>query len=124
MRRAIARLKHWAKRLWLDVLALWMGASEPLMPIGARLLAGLVAAYALSPIDLIPDFVPLLGYLDDLVLVPTGIALAVRLTPPALMAELRIRAASAARPRTYLGAGLIVTALLLGAAALFLALRG
>ena len=68
-----------------------------------------VAAYALSPIDLIPDFVPVLGYLDDLVIVPLGIMLAIRLIPPAIMAEHRATAAAAgARPRSRLAAVAIV----------------
>lgn len=66
--------------------------------MAAKIVAGAVAAYALSPIDLIPDFIPVLGYLDDVVIVPLGIALAVRLIPPALMNEFRAEAVSTARP--------------------------
>src|SRR3546814_19943075 len=57
------------------------------VPIGAKIVAGVAVAYALSPIDLIPDFIPVLGYFDDLILVPTGLWLAIRLVPPALMTE-------------------------------------
>src|SRR3546814_4123712 len=62
------------------------------VPIGAKIVAGVAVAYALSPIDLIPDFIPVLGYFDDLILVPTGLWLAIRLVPPALMTEFRRRA--------------------------------
>lgn len=67
-----------------------------------------VAAYALSPIDLIPDFIPVIGYADDLVIVPAGIALAIRLIPPALMAEFRARAAETRRPVSRIAAAMIV----------------
>ncbi len=75
-----------------------------------------VAAYALSPIDLIPDFIPLLGYLDDLVIVPLGILLAVKLVPTALMAEFRAAASAAERPRVLgrWGAGIVVAVWVLG----------
>src|SRR3546814_475693 len=62
------------------------------VPIGAKIVAGVAVAYALSPIDLIPDFIPVLGYFDDLILVPTDLWLAIRLVPPALMTEFRSRA--------------------------------
>lgn len=86
------RLKDWARRLKRDVVALWLAARDPRTPIGAKLLAGAVAAYALSPIDLIPDFIPVLGYLDDLIIVPAGIWLALKLIPSELMDELRAEA--------------------------------
>lgn len=91
-----------------DVVALWIAARSPRTPIAAKLVAGAVAAYALSPIDLIPDFIPLLGYLDDLLIVPLGIALAVRLIPPVLMAEFRAEALAATRPVNRLMAVAIV----------------
>ena len=91
----LARIKSWAKGLKRDVLALWIAARNPRTPIAAKMVAGAVAAYALSPIDLIPDFIPVLGYLDDLLIVPLGIALAVRLIPAALMAEFREEAVAA-----------------------------
>jgi uncharacterized membrane protein YkvA (DUF1232 family) len=81
------------------------------MPRVARLLALLVAAYALSPIDLIPDFIPVLGLLDDLVLVPLGIAAVVRMTPPRVLVDARARAAAAAgRPGSRMMATAIVLA--------------
>lgn len=82
-------MKNWARSLKRDVVALWLAARDPRTPIGAKLLAGAVAAYALSPIDLIPDFIPVLGYLDDLIIVPAGIWLALKLIPSELMDELR-----------------------------------
>lgn len=83
------RLRDWARRLKRDVVALWIAARSPRTPLLAKIVAIVVAGYALSPIDLIPDFIPVLGYLDDLLLVPLGIALAVRLIPAPLMAEFR-----------------------------------
>ena len=84
------------------------------MPFGVRLLALAVAAYALSPIDLIPDFIPVIGYLDDLVLVPLGLALVIRLTPAAVMDDARARAEQAAsRPVSYLAAAIILALWLL-----------
>jgi uncharacterized membrane protein YkvA (DUF1232 family) len=85
-------LKHWAKALKRDVVALWLAARDRRVSVAAKILAGTVAAYALSPIDLIPDFVPVLGYLDDLIIVPLGIMLVVRLVPNALMDEFRAEA--------------------------------
>lgn len=94
----LERIKSWAESLKRDVVALWIAARSPRTPLAAKIVAGAVAAYALSPIDLIPDFIPILGYLDDIVIVPLGIALAVRLIPLALMAEFRAEAISTARP--------------------------
>jgi len=79
------------------------------MPFAVRLLALLVAAYALSPIDLIPDFIPVLGYLDDLVIVPAGLALVIRLAPPEVLDAAREKAENAAgRPVSYGAAAFMV----------------
>jgi uncharacterized membrane protein YkvA (DUF1232 family) len=95
----LAGWRERARRLETEVYALYLAARDPRTPGHARLLAALVLAYALSPIDLIPDFVPVLGLLDDLVLVPLGIWLVVRLVPPAVLADARARAAAdSARP--------------------------
>ena len=111
--------KQWAKTLKRDVVALWIAARDPRTPLAAKLVAGAIAAYALSPIDLIPDFIPVLGYLDDLLIVPLGIMLAVRLVPPQLMAEFRAEAsAREARPMSHLGAVAIVALWLTAAAVL------
>jgi len=85
-------LKRQARQLKRETYALYLAARHPATPWYAKLLIAAVVAYALSPIDLIPDFVPILGYLDDLLLLPIGIALAIRLLPPAVMAECRARA--------------------------------
>jgi uncharacterized membrane protein YkvA (DUF1232 family) len=103
----VERLKSWARALKRDVVALWLAARDPRTPTGAKLVAGLVAAYALSPIDLIPDFIPVLGYLDDLLLVPAGIWLAVRMIPDELLAEFRAAASARERPRSLAGAAAI-----------------
>jgi uncharacterized membrane protein YkvA (DUF1232 family) len=90
----LARLKLWAKSVKRDVIALYLAARDPRVPWYAKALALVVAGYALSPIDLIPDFIPVLGYLDDLLLVPLGIVLVVRLIPADVIAELRLAAES------------------------------
>lgn len=86
-----ARLRRWAQRLRRDTYALYLAGRDPRTPWYAKVLALAVAAYALSPIDLIPDFIPVLGYLDDLILVPLGIALVLRLIPPEVLAQARER---------------------------------
>lgn len=88
----IARARAWANRIKRDVVALWIAARDPRTPWQAKALSAAVAAYAISPIDLIPDFIPILGYLDDLIVVPLGILLAVKLIPSDLMIEFRRRA--------------------------------
>lgn len=115
----LARLKGWARVIKRDVLAVWLAARDPRTPWYARVLAVAVAAYALSPIDLIPDVIPVLGYLDDVILVPLGILAVVALVPRDVMAECRARAeAAAARPVSRAGAAFIVAVwVLLGLAA-------
>src|SRR5438552_10345019 len=103
-----SRIKHWAHQLKRDVHAVYLASRDPRVPWYAKALAVAVAGYALSPIDLIPDFIPVLGYLDDLIVVPLGVAL-LKLIPPEVMAELRIRAtASQDRPASLTGASVIV----------------
>lgn len=90
-------------------MALWIAAKDPRVPWYAKLVAGAVAAYALSPIDLIPDFIPVIGYLDDLIIVPLGILLAIRLIPDGLLQEFREEALRReGRPKSYLGLAVIV----------------
>lgn len=101
-------LKQWARAIRRDIVALWLAARDPRVPWYAKAVAGLVAAYALSPIDLIPDFIPILGYLDDLIIVPLGILLAVRLIPSELMRDLRAEAATRPKPRSRVGLVLIL----------------
>jgi uncharacterized membrane protein YkvA (DUF1232 family) len=105
----LTRAKQWARGIKRDVLALWIAARDRRVPWYAKAAAMMVAAYALSPIDLIPDFIPVLGYLDDLVIVPLGILLVLWLIPAALMAEFRLQAAALAeRPRSTTAAIVIV----------------
>lgn len=123
----LARLKLRARRLKQETYALALACRDPRVPWYARLLALCVVAYAFSPIDLIPDPIPVLGYLDDLILVPLGIALAVRLIPPAVLTECRARAEAATsgeRPVNWVAAGVIVAIwLMLAALALALVAR-
>jgi len=107
----MSRLKEWARRLKRETLALYLAVRHPGVPWYAKAWAALVVGYALSPIDLVPDFVPILGYLDDLILIPAGIALAVRLVPAEVMAACRVEAQARlaeGRPRSWLGAAVIV----------------
>jgi uncharacterized membrane protein YkvA (DUF1232 family) len=113
----VSGLKRWARALKRDVVALWIAGRDPRVPWHAKAVAGAVAAYALSPIDLIPDFIPVLGYLDDLIIVPLGIALAIRLIPPALMAEFRAEAVRRETRPTSRVAAVAIVALWLSAAA-------
>ncbi|OZI53481.1 YkvA family protein [Bordetella genomosp. 5] len=99
------RIRQWARELKRDVVALWLASRDPRTPWFAKVMALIVAGYALSPIDLIPDFIPVLGLIDDLLLVPLGIWFAIRLIPPALLADLRERAAARTRrPRSLVAA--------------------
>ena len=114
-----ARLREWAREIRRDVHALHLAARDPRTPWYAKAFALLNAADALSPIDLIPDFIPVLGYLDVLVLLPLAILLAVRLVPAEVMAEHRAAALAAeARPVSRAGAALAVALWLLAEGAL------
>ena len=105
----MVKLKEWARAIKRDVYAVYLAARDPRVPWYAKALALCVAAYALSPIDLIPDFIPVLGYLDDLIIVPLGILAVVQLIPPEIMAEHRAAAAIASeRPVSRSGALVIV----------------
>jgi uncharacterized membrane protein YkvA (DUF1232 family) len=107
--KVLATLKAQAKQLRRHTLTVYFAARDPRTPLLVRILAVLVAAYALSPIDLIPDFVPVIGYLDDLLLIPLGLALVVRLTPPEVIEAARVRAEQAAiKPVSYSAAAVIV----------------
>ena len=114
----LSRLRTWAREIKRDVYALYLASRDPRVPWYAKLTAACVAAYALSPIDLIPDFVPVLGYLDDLIIVPLGIALAVRLVPKAVLAEHRATAARAADVPVSKVGGAAIVALWIAAIAL------
>ena len=109
-------IRAWARNIKRDVVALWIAARDPRVPWYAKVAAGAVAAYALSPIDLIPDFIPVLGYLDDVIIVPLGILLAVRLVPVTLMAAFRQEAIRReGRPKSYWGMAAIVAIWLVAA---------
>ena len=107
------RLKVWARQLKAETLALWFCCKHPDTPLLAKILATMVVAYALSPIDLIPDFIPVLGYLDDVILVPIGIYFTLKLVPQHVLDECRAQAQMwmdehHAKPRNYVAAGVIV----------------
>jgi len=105
-----------AHRLRVDVHAAWLAARDPRCPLHARAVGLLVTAYALSPIDLIPDFIPVLGLLDDALLIPLGLWLFVKLLPDGLFAEHRAAAAAAAeRPRSAWGVVIVVALWLMAA---------
>src|SRR6476619_6242184 len=115
----LRNLKIWARRLIRDVHAVYLAARDPRVPWHARVLAIAVAGYALSPIDLIPDFIPVIGYLDDLIIVPLGIWLVVSLIPEDVMAECRAHAdAAGSRPVSKAGMIAIVVAWIVAALAL------
>ena len=114
-----ATVTAWARGIKRDVVALWLAARDRRVPFHAKAVAAAVAAYALSPIDLIPDFIPVIGYLDDLLIVPLGIMLAVRMVPPVLMAEFRAAAtALLQRPVSRAGAAAILALWCAGAGAM------
>ena len=104
----IEKAKQWARVIKRDAHALYLAARDPRVPWYAKALALCVAGYALSPIDLIPDFIPVLGYLDDVILVPLGIWAVVKLIPPDLMAEHRAAAALAAERPVSRTAALVI----------------
>lgn len=105
------RLERWAGRLKTEVYALYLAYRDPRVPLYARVFAAGVVAYAFSPIDLIPDPIPVLGYLDDLVLIPLGIAIAIRMVPAPILTECREKARRVAkeRPTSRVAAAVIVT---------------
>jgi uncharacterized membrane protein YkvA (DUF1232 family) len=119
VRSMLTDIKIWARGLRRDAHAVYLAAHDPRMPWYAKALAIAVAGYALSPVDLIPDFIPVLGYIDDLIIVPLGIALVVSLIPNEVIAEYRTKAdAAEQRPRSRGAAIIIVAIWMVGAAAL------
>lgn len=106
------RLKARARALKKDVFAVYLAAKDPRTPWYAKGLVLLIVAYTLSPIDLIPDFVPVLGYLDDLIIVPAGIWLAIRMIPPDVLAEARSTAEAGGPDRSVARFGVGITVLL------------
>lgn len=105
----LGRLKRWARAIRRDAHALFLAARDPRTPWALRLFALLVAAYALSPIDLIPDAIPVLGLLDEAILLPLAMLVLVRAMPPALLAEFRAAAlAASTRPVSRMGAAVVI----------------
>lgn len=107
------RIKAWAKSLKRDVMTLWFVLRHPHTPWLARALAAILTAYALSPIDLIPDFIPVLGYLDDLIIVPVGIWLLLKIIPEQVLKECRNQAdewfhQDPQKPRSWVGLVIIL----------------
>ena len=100
-----------AHRVRVEAHAIWLAVRDPRTPWTARIVGVLIAAYALSPIDLVPDFIPVLGLIDDAVLIPAGVWLFERLVTPELMAEHRATAEAASRRPVHWGGVLIVVAL-------------
>lgn len=104
-----ASLKTQARQLKRHTLTVYFAARDPRTPIFVRILAVLIAAYAFSPIDLIPDFIPVIGYLDDLILIPLGLALVIRFTPPEVLESARAKAKQVIdKPTSYTAAVIVV----------------
>lgn len=118
----LERARHWATLMRRETVAVYLAIRDPRTPWIAKLVGGLVVAYAASPIDLIPDFVPVLGLLDDLLIVPAGLWLTVRLIPPEILDEARARADVELRRPTSVVAGVFVVVVWVGALLLAIAL--
>jgi uncharacterized membrane protein YkvA (DUF1232 family) len=114
----MSRVKNWARALRRDAHAIRLASRDPRVPWTVKLLAIAVAGYALSPIDLIPDFIPVLGYLDDLIIVPLGIWLVIALIPDDVMREYRAMASAATQRPVSKAAAIIIVALWISGAAL------
>lgn len=103
------QIKQWAKTLKKDIVVVWLVAKDERTPVWIKILALITAAYALSPIDLIPDFIPVLGYLDDIIIVPLGLLLVIKLTPKEIIDDCRMRTSLLAeRPVNRWAAGVII----------------
>jgi uncharacterized membrane protein YkvA (DUF1232 family) len=118
------RLKTWARALKRDVITLWFALKHPDTPWYARALAAVITAYALSPIDLIPDFIPVLGYLDDLIIVPAGVWLLLKIVPENVVVDSRAKSEKwfleqKGKPRSYVGLSVILILWVLASWALY-----
>ena len=109
LQNMLEKLRSRANTLKRETVAVYLAAKDPRTPWHAQAIAICTVAYAFSPIDLIPDFIPILGYLDDVILVPAGIALAIRLIPAEVLEDAREKAANSSLERSvgYVGAGII-----------------
>lgn len=127
MRQFIEEWKRQARILKIETYALYLAFRDPRVPLYARIFAGCVVGYAFSPIDLIPDFIPIIGYLDDLVLIPLGIKIALLMIPKYVMIESRERAQEIihlGKPVNRIAAAIIISIwLLLGAIGIFILMR-
>jgi len=113
--KMFSAIRTWAQGIKRDTVTLWFAYRDPATPFIAKLLSVVVVAYALSPIDLIPDFIPVLGYLDDLILLPALIWLAVRLLPGPILEANRAKADAwvaerGSKPTSYAGVALVIAA--------------
>ena len=124
----VQKIRNWARALKALLLTLWLLSRDARTPRAAKVAAMVTLAYALSPIDLIPDFIPVIGFLDDVLLVPLGVLLTIRLTPAALLADCRQQAAAMPMQRlplsrVGLAAVIFIWLAALGAAAYFFWLK-
>jgi uncharacterized membrane protein YkvA (DUF1232 family) len=121
----VRRLESWARKLKVEVYALYLAYKDPRVSWYARVFAAVVVGYAFSPIDLIPDMIPVLGYLDDLILVPLGVALAIKMIPPQVLSECREKARETTDRPVNKVAAVVVVAVWIGLVilALWLAAR-
>lgn len=105
------RIKTWARKLKTEIYALYIAYQDPRTPLIAKIFAICVVGYAFSPIDLIPDFIPVLGFVDDAILLPIGIWLTVKLIPPQVLEESREKARlrqAEDKPQNWIAAGFII----------------
>lgn len=111
MRQIIDKIKHWAKEIKRQLYVLFLVSQHKDVPIHVKALAISIVAYALSPIDLIPDFIPLLGFLDDIILLPLGMVIVFRLIPPAVLEVCKEQAANQSEqlPKNWIAGGVILT---------------
>lgn len=107
----IEKLRRWARSLKSEIAVLAAAIRDPRTPVSAKILGAFVVAYALSPIDLIPDFIPVIGFLDDLILVPLGLWALKRMIPPDVLAEHRAHIAKGARLAPNRSAAMVIVAL-------------
>ena len=105
---SVSSLREKAKQLKIDVYALYLAYKDPRVPWHAKIFIALIVGYALSPIDLIPDFIPVLGYLDDLIIIPAGISLSLKMVPKEVLEECRGRAESVEKPKNWTAAFIII----------------
>jgi uncharacterized membrane protein YkvA (DUF1232 family) len=114
----LAALKARARQVKIDLIALSLAARDPRTPWYAKLIVAGCVAYALSPVDVIPDFIPVIGLVDDLIFIPIALALAVRFIPAEVLADCRVRAGEIAARKTSRVAGMVIVALWIALAAL------